>query len=72
MGNSTVNKSRGPDVYQIVTDKILELLAVLYDLLKNCKSFVRLTFQGNGPHGKDKRWIGDLKYANGKFSKKLR
>ncbi len=26
MGNSTVSKSRGPDVYQIVTDKILELL----------------------------------------------
>ncbi len=47
-------------------------LTVLYDLLKKSKSFVRLTFQGNGPHGRDNRWIDDLKYGNGKFSKKPR
>jgi len=29
--------------------------------------FIRLTFQGDGPHGKVKRWSGDLKYENAKF-----
>ena len=41
-------------------------------LLKNFKSFVRLTLQGNGSHGKADRWIDDLKYANRKFSKRLK
>jgi len=46
-------------------------LPVLYDLLKKRKSFVRLTFQGNGPHGKDELWSDDLKYGNKKFLKRL-
>jgi len=48
------------------------LITALYDLLKERKFFVRLTFQGTGPLGKDNRWIDDLKHGNGKFSKKLR
>jgi len=59
------------EIYRI-KELIAVRLAVLYDLLKKYKSFVRLTFQGNGPHGKDNRWIDDLKYGNGTFSKKLR
>jgi len=40
-------------------------------LLKISKSFVRLTFQGNSPHGKVERWSEDLRYKNGKSLKKL-
>jgi len=40
-------------------------------LLKLSKSFIRIAFQGNSPHGKDKSWSDDLKYENRKFSRKL-
>ena len=40
-------------------------------LLKIYKSFVRLTFQGNSPHGKAERWSDDLRYKNKKSLKKL-
>ena len=40
-------------------------------LLKIYKSFIRLTFQGNDPYGKVKRWSDDLRYKNGKSLRKL-
>ena len=30
-------------------------------LLKTFKSFIRITFQGSSPHGKDRSWSDDLK-----------
>ena len=41
-------------------------------LLKLCKSFIRLPFQGNGPQGKEKSWSEDLKYKNTRFFRKPR
>ncbi len=38
----------------------LTLLTVLANILKSYKSLFRRTFQGNGPHGKDLPWSGDL------------
>ena len=41
-------------------------------LLKKCNSFMRLTFQGNGPHGKGTSWSDDLRYENATFFKRPR